>query len=462
MKDSALDPTVAAGDDGIAWPASRRWQGSRPYQEDHYGILKFDIAGQQPALLMVLADGMGGAAGGATASRTVVEAFTGHFPHIVGTIDARFRQCLEAAAASLHEQVTADPQLNGMGSTVVAVLYDGQGISWLSVGDSPMWLFDGRRLLRLNEDHSMAPVLDRLAETGEMSAEDARYDRRRNMLRSVVTDAEAELVDCANRSGRLKPDEYLLIASDGLETLAEAEIAQLLDAAAGDAESAADALISAVRAESGAGQDNVTFLLLSGKIGSRDSGVATTDLKTDLLKTPDNRLPEVPLALESTARSGDSRLWSKGGAMGAAAVGVLLLALALWWLWEPPRPAVDPANEAPAIAKKKPSDDGIRKKPPKTVKKHAPAAPSDKKSDAKPGQSANSNSKANKRIKDDSDGGTKKASEPNAKPGEQKTVVPKKVEVVPKKRPSDDEANKDKLPASNSSGDQKSGEAKEQ
>ena len=266
MKDIASGEIPLGPSVSIRWPlASRQWQGARPYQEDAFGALEVDMAGrgEAPALLMILADGMGGAAGGATASRIAVEVFAREFPKSRGKTGARFRECLAAATARLREQEIDDPRLNGMGSTVVAALYDGRSIDWLSVGDSPMWLYSAGTLERLNADHSMAPVLERLVRTGELSPDDARRDWRRNMLRSAVTGSPAELVDCASRPCRLEPGDCLLIASDGIETLAEKEIACELRAADGSAEAAADALDSAVRTAAGPGQDNVTFLLLS-------------------------------------------------------------------------------------------------------------------------------------------------------------------------------------------------------
>ena len=200
-----------------------------------------------------------------------------------------------------------DPGLDGMGCTVVAALYDGRGVSWLSVGDLPMWLFADGRLERLNADHSMAPVLRRMVETGELSAEDARRDSRRNMLRSAVTPESPELVDSAFRSCRLGPADYLLIASDGLETLSEAEIAQALRAARDDPEQAADSLFSAVRAAAGPRQDNMTFLLLSGE------------------SDPAGRAPPPPGAARRVVRQ-----WP-GFAFGLA-TGAPAVALGLWLL----------------------------------------------------------------------------------------------------------------------------------
>lgn len=251
------------------WPlAGRQWQGARAYQEDSFAALDVDMAdGGAAALLMILADGMGGAAGGAVASRAVVEVFAREFPALSGTPDTRFRTCLEAATADLRAREIADPRLNGMGTTVVAALYDGRSLDWLSVGDSPMWLYASGALERLNADHSMAPFLERLVQAGEMSPEAARMDRRRHMLRSVVVSSPPDLVDSGSRDCRLQPGDCLLIASDGIETLAEAEIARELRAADGSADAAADALDRAVRAAAGPGQDNVTFLLLSAGAG---------------------------------------------------------------------------------------------------------------------------------------------------------------------------------------------------
>ena len=269
MSVSESGHTPAARHGGARWPlASRQWQGARAYQEDSVATLDVDMAdGRAATLLMILADGMGGAAGGAVASRAVVGTFAREFPASSGTPETRFRKSLEAATADLRAREIADPRLNGMGTTVVAALYDGRSLDWLSVGDSPMWLYASGTLERLNADHSMAPLLEQLVLAGELSPDAARMDRRRHMLRSVVVSSPPDLVDCGSRDCRLRPGDCLLIASDGIETLTEAEIAQELEAAGGDAEAAVEALDRAVRAAAGPGQDNVTFLLLSAEAG---------------------------------------------------------------------------------------------------------------------------------------------------------------------------------------------------
>ena len=302
--------------------AHRQWQGARLYQEDDFAVLEATFAGcgDSPGLLMVLADGMGGEAGGAQASRAVVESFLHTFQASDGVASLRFELCLEKAGRRLRELIEDDPILEGMGSTVVAVYYDGAELTWLSVGDSPMWLFSEGELLRLNEDHSMAQVLDRMAESGELSLEEARSDKRRNMLLSAVTDTQAELVDCAKRSCRLTGQDCLLIASDGIQTLSEAEIKGQLSEADGTAELMADALFSAVRAKSGTGQDNMTFLLLFGETG--ENATVTTQVEEE------TEVRAVKFWLEA-GRRGIMPVWKRLG-LGLA-IGLLVAAISLWW-----------------------------------------------------------------------------------------------------------------------------------
>lgn len=325
------------------WPvACRQWQGARPYQEDDYDFrVLADEPGEEggaPALLMVLADGMGGEVGGATASHSVVQAFIHHFPETRGAIGARLNECLDAANHGLHAQITADPRFDGMGCTVVAAFYDGRSLAWLSVGDSPMWLFTGRRLTRLNADHSMGPVLDRLAEIGELTPEEARSDGKRNMLRSAVMGGKVDLVDGAQRTCRLGPGDYLLLASDGLQTVADHDLEQWLHETNGGVEAAADALLSAVQDAAAPGQDNVTFLLLAG--------AAEAERGTTLV--PVAPAPG-PAPAPDTGRSKPLFRWSVVGP-GLAAALVLAFGLG-WWLAPGPEqgpPLPDPRTETPA------------------------------------------------------------------------------------------------------------------
>ena len=106
MKDIASGEIPLGPSVSTRWPLTgRQWQGARPYQEDAFGVLEVDMAGRReaPALLVILADGMGGAAGGATASRTAVEVFAREFPMLSGTAGARLRYAGHPAWRRNHQ-----------------------------------------------------------------------------------------------------------------------------------------------------------------------------------------------------------------------------------------------------------------------------------------------------------------------------------------------------------------------
>ena len=309
--------------------ACRQWQGARSYQEDDYAVIEDQLVGDgtYSELMMVLADGMGGEVGGAQASRAVIEAFIQSFPELSGTPGSRFGQCLNEAGVRLRRMIRDAPDLEGMGSTVVAAHYDGEELTWLSVGDSPMWLFSNGGLNRLNADHSMAQALDRMVEDGELTVEEARNDRTRNMLLSAVTGGRVKHVDRMRCSFRLRAHDCLVIASDGIKTLSDDDIKRHLGDAGGQAEAAADLLLSAVQTASGPDQDNLTFLLLYGEPPEKDFNALGSDAGA-----------AGPRQLAGAGKGAAAMIW-KGMGLGLF-IGLLAVAVSLWW-WPDGTPARD-------------------------------------------------------------------------------------------------------------------------
>lgn len=260
--------------------ASRATKGARPYQEDTAllwpGEDPFLPAGAASpnghgGLVAVLADGMGGHAGGALASRLACETFVRAYAGRGGSKRERLVAGLEAANATIADTVSANPALAGMGSTLVGVVFGDDGVEWVSVGDSPLMLYRRGEIALLNEDHSLAPELDRLVEAGRMSEEEARRDPRRHMLRSAVTGDDIELVDISRRPLAMEPGDYIILASDGLQTLESNEIGRVVAAYAKDGATAvAGALIRAVEAVRDPHQDNTTVVAVRAL--SKDPG----------------------------------------------------------------------------------------------------------------------------------------------------------------------------------------------
>jgi protein phosphatase len=233
----------------MAWRGEgAQHQGARPYQEDSWALRTLPDG----ALLAVLADGMGGHAGGATASRLAVGAF------LMAMESGRsLREALEAANGAVGAAARRDRTLDNMGTTLVAAVVHGDEVRWISVGDSPFYLAARGTLERLNADHSMVPQIEALAERGIITAEEAARHPGRHTLREAVMGQPLTLIDEGRRG--LGAADRLLVCSDGVETLGHAEIVR-------EAAKPAQALVDAVLAAGVPGQDNVTVIRLEQEV----------------------------------------------------------------------------------------------------------------------------------------------------------------------------------------------------
>ncbi|MEM6740423.1 MAG: protein phosphatase 2C domain-containing protein [Pseudomonadota bacterium] len=242
--------------------------GARKTQEDS---VLCDVPQGGGAGILVLADGLGGHAGGALASRvavtTALRELAGHrdgMGRLHGDIPHLLQNAVEAANHAVLAQVDDDPDLRGMGTTLVAAIVQGRQLHWISVGDSPLWLIRDGRPIKLNETHSLAPHLDLLVEVGEMTKEDAADHPGRNCLTSALGTDEIERVDCPDTPRELTPGDTLLAASDGILTLALEDIAGILSHAPPGASTAhcVERLLEAVALAGHEEQDNTSLALL--------------------------------------------------------------------------------------------------------------------------------------------------------------------------------------------------------
>ncbi|WP_088343249.1 MULTISPECIES: protein phosphatase 2C domain-containing protein [Rhodomicrobium] len=247
-------------------------RGQRDYQEDYCEFVAAQAEAAEPPghgrpqrtgrLLAVLADGMGGHVGGAVASTTAVTAFKERYCGIAGqTIAARLELSLHAGNDAVAARRKEDPGLDGMGCTLIGAHFENAALHWVSVGDSLILLLRNGRLVPLNADHSMGPELDRMAQLREITPEQARSDPMRHALRSAVTGARLGLVDLRAEPYELKPGDWIIIASDGLETLSRAAIQDVIERArVRGAQAVANELVDAVNAAGRPRQDNATVM----------------------------------------------------------------------------------------------------------------------------------------------------------------------------------------------------------
>lgn len=282
--------------------------GDRGEQQDAFAIHDEAQAEGLPQthLLLVLADGMGGHSGGAVASSVAVEAFVESYRQAEGPVISRLREGLESANRALDDKIGESPELDDMGCTLVGAVITDAGVEWISVGDSPMWLVENDALRRLNADHSMKPVLARMVEFGELTAEEAADDGRRHMLRSAVMGDEIELKDESDAPVPLGGCR-LILASDGLETLAEPDIAAMAGDGAHDSPKACvGSLLAAVSERAVPRQDNATVMIFWPEDAQdrRSTGVSWNPLRV---------VASVACGLWRRCRTGVRRLFTTAG-----------------------------------------------------------------------------------------------------------------------------------------------------
>jgi serine/threonine protein phosphatase PrpC len=252
--------------------AGRQSRGVRPSQEDAYAFSEIVGHGGRPAgLLVVVADGMGGHNAGERASELAVKNCTVRFHDSAQDIANRLDRGLTAANESIAAELERDFALDGMGTTLLAAAVTDAGLEWISVGDSPLYLYRDRKLNRLNEDHSLRPVLRQLAEQGEITA--AENERSKNVLRAALTGYDIALIDRSHQPVALRPGDVIIATTDGIHTLTEIAMIEICaDAATWDASDLAAKFMDAIRNASHPKQDNTTIAIV--KIGSGGTPVS--------------------------------------------------------------------------------------------------------------------------------------------------------------------------------------------
>lgn len=220
--------------------------------------------------LFIVADGMGGHAGGGTASRLAVETIQRSVKEAREREPALFgmptgveesplpdvlREAVEAACTKIFETAQGAPELSGMGTTVTAALLDGRTAFIAHVGDSRCYLLREQRIYQVSEDHSL---VNEQLKAGAISPDEARHSRFKNIITRSVGFEQHVQVDLMGVE--LEPKDVLLICCDGLSNLVEdAEILHVVDEA--PLEDAPSKLIDL--ANERGGDDNITVVLIA-------------------------------------------------------------------------------------------------------------------------------------------------------------------------------------------------------
>ena len=236
--------------------------GARERQEDDWATHVIPPAREGEArLLAAIADGMGGMPAGDRASGVALGAFLDSFSAIHLPARERLRHALAHANRELGIEVEGDPSLAGMGCTLVAALVFPDRCEWLSIGDSLLLLCRAGKLQRINPLHIYANELDERAQRGEITVEAAARDPDRNALTSVLQGTV--LSEIAQGELRLEPGDTLILASDGIATLSEPQVAAACAAPRRNgAAGVAETLIQQIDIAAREGQDNATVIVV--------------------------------------------------------------------------------------------------------------------------------------------------------------------------------------------------------
>lgn len=197
--------------------------------------------------LFAVADGMGGHQGGEVASSLALET--------IQSGQGALEELVQKANQAVHERAAGDPGLAGMGTTLTALLVDGEVLRIVHVGDSRAYMLRDGRLQRLTKDHT---VVERLVDEGKLTAQEAEIHPQRSILTRALGVDERLQVDQAVIEPR--PGDRILLCSDGLTGMIGEEAITGILTERSDPQQAADALVDA--ANEAGGQDNITAVVL--------------------------------------------------------------------------------------------------------------------------------------------------------------------------------------------------------
>ena len=219
--------------------------------------------GGRSHIVCLLADGMGGHVAGEVAANCAINRFASEMEGLSQPVHQSFDRLLDQANRAISREIRANPDYRGMGCTLVALEIIGSEYRWISIGDSPLFLLRNGRLYRENADHSMASRLDAAARAGEISWEDARNSPNRQALLYALTGEAISRIDWQQEAKQLINGDWLILASDGLETLSDNEIVSIIEInAKKDATDVSKALIAAVKNKKDPYQDNTTVIAI--------------------------------------------------------------------------------------------------------------------------------------------------------------------------------------------------------
>ncbi|MFI1563581.1 Stp1/IreP family PP2C-type Ser/Thr phosphatase [Streptomyces sp. NPDC020490] len=223
----------------------------------HKGMIREgnEDSGYAGPRLLAIADGMGGAAAGEVASSEAISTIVALDDDVPGSdILTSLGAAVQRANDQLRAMVEEDPQLEGMGTTLTALLWTGQRLGLVHVGDSRAYLLRDGVLTQITQDHTW---VQRLVDEGRITEEEATTHPQRSLLMRALGSGEHVEPDLSIREVRAG-DRYL-ICSDGLSgVVSHQTLEDTLASYQGPQETVQELIQLALR---GGGPDNITVIV---------------------------------------------------------------------------------------------------------------------------------------------------------------------------------------------------------
>ncbi len=228
------------------------------------------IASDESLDLVILADGMGGCQAGEVASAMAVKTILQELKGLLKTLfrnqrhaqqryhyaTIQLEQAILKANQAIYEASAQQTRYHGMGTTIVAALFNKRFVSIAHVGDSRLYRLRGDEFRQLTKDHT---VVQDLIDAGLLNSEQARYDARKHWVTRALGIDKQVKVDIQEQNTSAQ-DIYLL-CSDGLsDMLEDTEIHVILKRTNHSLESSARLLIE--MANKKGGDDNISLILV--------------------------------------------------------------------------------------------------------------------------------------------------------------------------------------------------------
>ncbi|MFJ6130421.1 Stp1/IreP family PP2C-type Ser/Thr phosphatase [Streptomyces griseoviridis] len=223
----------------------------------HKGMIREgnEDSGYAGPRLLAIADGMGGAAAGEVASSEAISTIVALDDDVPGSdLLTSLGAAVQRANDQLRSMVEDDPQLEGMGTTLTALLWTGQRLGLVHVGDSRAYLLRDGVLTQITQDHTW---VQRLVDEGRITEEEATTHPQRSLLMRALGSGDHVEPDLSIREVRAG-DRYL-ICSDGLSgVVSHQTLEDTLASYQGPQETVQELIQLALR---GGGPDNITVII---------------------------------------------------------------------------------------------------------------------------------------------------------------------------------------------------------